>query len=154
MWYKIDFDRLILLLLPTFLRKPVLFAYVKALMSPIASLHYKWEQMRSENLKTLSYNSQRCYLRGALNDRYDPDLRRITIDGTLNIEQDYIYTQAENLDVYLGVMYLEAEFNYTNSKVDYLVNVPRELMNTKLNEIVATIEFYNLAGKQYQIISI
>jgi len=154
MWYKIDFDRLILLLLPTFLRKPVLFAYVKALMSPMASLHYKWGQMRAENLKTLSYNSQRCYMRGALNDRYDPDLRRITIDGTLNIEQDYIYTQAENLDVYLGVMYLEQEFNYVNSKVDYLVNVPRELMNTKLNEIVATIEFYNLAGKQYQIISI
>jgi hypothetical protein len=154
MWYKIDFDRLILLLLPTFLRKPVLFAYVKALISPIASLHYKWVQMRAENLKTLSYNSQRCYLRGALNDKYDPDLRRITIDGTLNIDQDYIYTPAENLDVYLGVMYLEAEFNYTNSKVDYLVNVPREVMNTKLNEIVATIEFYNLAGKQYQIISI
>jgi hypothetical protein len=154
MWYKIDFDRLILLLLPTFLRKQILFAYVKALMSPIASLHYKWGQMRAENLKMLSYNSQRCYMRGALNDRYDPDLRRITIDGTLNIEQDYIYTQAENLDVYLGVMYLEQEFNYVNSKVDYLVNVPREVMNTKLNEIVATIEFYNLAGKQYQIISI
>ncbi|PWA05477.1 hypothetical protein [Flavobacterium laiguense] len=154
MWYKIDFDRLILLLLPTFLRKSVLFGYIKALITPIASLHYKWEQMRAENLKKLSYNSQRCYLRGALNDKYDPDLRRITIDGTLNIDQDYIYTPAENLDVYLRVMYLETEFNYANSKVDYLVNVPRDLMNTKLNEIVATIEFYNLAGKQYQIISI
>ena len=98
MWYKIDFDRLVLLLLPTFLRKPVLFGYVRALITPIASLHYKWSLMRNENIKKLSYNSQRCYLRKALNDKYDPELRRITIGGTLNQNQDYIYTSAENLD--------------------------------------------------------
>ncbi|PWA05301.1 hypothetical protein DB891_17150 [Flavobacterium laiguense] len=110
--------------------------------------------MREENLKKLSYNSQRCYLRGVLNDRYDPDERQITISNTGNKTQDYIYTQAENLPVYLGTMWLEPEFNYAGSKVDFLVNVPPELMNTKLNEIVATLEFYVLAGKSYQIIAI
>jgi hypothetical protein len=154
MWYKVDFDKLILLLLPTFLRKPIIFGYLKALVSPIASLHYRWSRMREENLKKLSYNSQRCYLRGVLNDRYDPDERRITISNTGNKTQDYIYTQAENLPVYLGVMWLEPEFNYAGSTVDFLVNVPQEIMNTKLNEIVATLEFYVLAGKSYQIIAI
>lgn len=154
MWYKVDFDKLVLLLLPTFLRKPVLYGYLVALTSPIASLHYRWSQMRDENLKKLSYNCQRCYFRGALNDKFDPILRRITFDDTLSLQQDYIYTQAENLDVYLGTMWLEQDFNYTVSTVDYLVMVPRDIMNTKLNEIVALIEFYNLAGKQYQIISI
>lgn len=154
MWYKVDFDKLILLLLPTFLRKPVLFGYVRALIAPIAALHYRWSRIRDENLKKLSYNSQRCYLRAALNDKYDPDFRRITIDGTLGVEQDYIYTPAENSPVFLGVMYLEQDFNYVSSKVDFLVNVPREIMNAKINEIVATLEFYKLAGKQYQIISI
>lgn len=154
MWYKIDFDKLVLLLLPTFLRKPVLFGYLKALISPIASLHYRWSKMRDENLKKLSYNCQRCYFRGALNDKFDPVLRRITFDDTLSLQQDYIYTPAENLDVYLGTMWLEQDFNYAGSTVDYLVLVPRDIMNAKLNEIVALIEFYNLAGKQYQIISI
>lgn len=154
MWYKVDFDKLILLLLPTFLRKPVLFGYLKALISPIASLHYRWSKMRDENLKKLSYNCQRCYFRGALNDKFDPVLRRITFDDTLSLQQDYIYTPAENLDVYLGTMWLEQDFNYAGSTVDYLVLVPRDIMNAKLNEIVALIEFYNLAGKQYQIISI
>jgi hypothetical protein len=154
MWYKIDFDRLVLLLLPTFLRKPLLFGYIKALISPIASLHYRWSVMRNENLKKLYYNSQRCYLRGALNDKYDPDLRRITLDKTLRMPQNYIYTPAENKAVYLGVMWLQPEFNYANSNVDFLVNVPRDIMNVKLNEITATIDFYVLAGKQYQIISI
>jgi hypothetical protein len=141
-------------LLPTFLRKPLLFGYIKALISPIASLHYRWERMRADNLKKLSYNSQRCYLRGALNDKYDPDLRRITLDKTLRMPQNYIYTPAENKAVYLGVMWLQPEFNYANSNVDFLVNVPRDIMNVKLNEITATIDFYVLAGKQYQIISI
>lgn len=154
MWNKVDFDKLILLLLPTFLRKPRLFGYLKALVSPIASLYDRWSKMRDANLKTLSYNSQRCYMRGVLNDRYDPDERRITISNTGNRAQDYIYTEAENLPVYLGTMFLETEFNYAGSTVDFLVMVPQELINTRINEIVATIEFYVLAGKSYQIIAI
>lgn len=93
-------------------------------------------------------------MRGVLNDRFDPDLRRITIDNTGNKTQDYIYTQAENLPVFLGTIFLETEFNYSGSTVDFLVNVPQELINNKINEIAATIEFYVLAGKSYQIISI
>lgn len=154
MWYKVDFDRLVLLLLPTFLRKPVLFGYVRALIAPIAGLHYKWSRMRDDNLTKLSYNSQRCYLRKALNDKYDPDLRRITIEGTLGVDQDYIYTQAENLDVFLGVMYLEQDFNYMIGAVDFLVNVPAAILNEKINEITALVDFYKLAGKSYQLVSI
>lgn len=154
MWYRVDFDKLTLLLLPTFLRKPVLFGYVRALIAPIASLHYKWSRMRDENLTKLSYNSQRCYLRKALNDKYDPELRRISIDGTRDTTQDYIYTTAENLNVYLGVMYLEQDFNYGSSIVDFLVNVPGQLLNDKINEITATINFYKLAGKSYKLLAI
>lgn len=154
MWYKVDWDKLVLLLLPTFLRKPKSFGYLKALVSPVASLHYRWSRMREDNLKKLSYNSQKCYLRGVLNDRYDPELRRITISNTANKIQDYIYTEAENLPVYLGTMWLEPEFNYAGTTVDFIVNVPQNLINTKLNEILATLEFYVLAGKSYQIIAI
>ncbi len=154
MWYKVDFDKLILLLLPTFLRKAKIFGYLKALITPISGLHYLWSNMRKDNLKKLSYNSSKCYLRGALNDNYDPEQRRITITNTVNKTNDYIYTQAENIPVYLGTMWLEPEFNYEGSTVDFLVNVPQEIMNLKINEIVATIEFYVLAGKSYQIIAI
>lgn len=154
MWYKIDFDKLILLLLPTFWRKPKNFSFLKALISPISSLHNRWSNMRKENLKKLSYNSSKCYMRGALNDKFDPEQRRITISNISNKTQDYIYTQAENQTVYLGIMWLETEFNYEGSTVNFLVNVPQEIMNLKINEIVATVEFYVLAGKSYQIISI
>lgn len=158
MWYKIYFDKLILLLLPTFLRKPKIFSYLKALITPLSgsneSVYSRWSNMRKENIKKLSYNSQKCYLRGVLNDRYDPFERRITLNNTNKKPKDYIYTQAENLPVYLGTMWLEPEFNYEGSTVDFLVNVPQEIMNLKINELVATIEFYVLAGKSYQIIAI
>lgn len=139
-------------MLPTFLRKPVLFGYIKGLISPLVSLYDSWSLNRNENLKKLQYNCQRCYLRGALNDNFDRDLRRITIGATLNLDQDYIYTPGENLEVYLGTMWLEQDFNYAGTMVDYLVNVPREIMNANLNGIVAIIEFYNLAGKSYRIV--
>lgn len=154
MWYKIDFDRLVLLLLPTFLRKPVLFGYIKALVSPIASLHYKWEQMRAANLLKLSYNGQRCYLRGVLNDRYDPDLRRIYIDEVPELKGNYIFTPAENLDYYLDTMYLDLDYSEAGELVDFVVYVPSGILSTKTNEIIVTLDFYKLAGKIYKIIAI
>lgn len=153
MWYKVDWDKLILLLLPTFLRKSVLYSYVRALVSPIASLHYNWEQMRAANLLKLSYNSQRCYLRKALNDRFDPDLRRIFIDEIPQLEENYIYQPEENLDYYLDTMYLDLDYTEGGETVDFVVYVPADVMN-KINEIIATLEFYKLAGKLFKIIAI
>ncbi|KVV16147.1 hypothetical protein [Flavobacterium sp. TAB 87] len=154
MWYKIDWDRLILLLLPTFLRKPVLFGYIKALIAPIASLHYKWEQLRVANLKKLSYNSQRCYLRGALNDIADPDQRRIYIDEVPELNASYLYQPEENLDYYLDTMFLDLDYTATGETVDFIVYVPEQILTDKKNEIIATLEFYKLAGKAYKILTI
>lgn len=154
MWYKVDWDRLILLLLPTFLRQPKLFAFVKALLSPVASLHYDWKLMREANLQKLSYNGQKCYLRKALNDYCDNDLRRIYIGATDNIPPAYIYTQDENQDVYLGTMFIDTDFNYAGTTVDFLVFVPAEFLETKINELNYLLEFYTLAGKKYEILPI
>lgn len=154
MWFNINFDRLVLLLLPTFLRKAALFGYIKALVSPIQNLHYRWSQMRFANIDKLSYNSQVCNLRRCLNDKFDQPLRRITIDDTLEVEQDYIYTQDENADVYLGIMYIETDFNYVSSDVDFLVNVPADILDALTNEITAIINLYRLAGKSFRLVAI
>lgn len=154
MWYKVDWDKLVLLLLPTFLRKPTLFSVIKSLASPISSVHYKFKLLREANILKLSYNGQRCYLRKVLNDRFDSDLRRISIENPLQIDQDYIYTPTENIPVYLGIMYIEENFNYVNGSVDFLVNVPSAILESKLNEINATLDFYKLAGKSYKTLAI
>ncbi|MGM8362143.1 hypothetical protein ACSV4D_09535 [Flavobacterium sp. ARAG 55.4] len=153
MWYKVDWDRLILLLLPTFLRKPVLFGYLRALISPIASLHYIWLRMRDDNLNKLSYNSQRCYLRKALNDKCDPELRRIYIDEVPEVNENYIYQSEENLDYYLDTMWLDLDYSEGGETVDFIVFVPNDVTN-KIIEITAILEFYKLPGKLYKIIAI
>lgn len=153
MWYKIDFDRLILLLLPTFLRKPVLFGYLRALVSPIVSLHYNWSQMRERNLVKLSYNSQKCYLRKALNDYYDQDARRITIVDVPVLDENFLYQPSENLDYYLDTMWLDLDYSYQGETVDFVVYVPADVLIAKQNEIIATLEFYKLAGKTYKLLA-
>jgi hypothetical protein len=77
--YDIDFRRLVLLLLPTFLRRPRLVAFVSALISPLSGLHPQFLRYRADTLWRLDHNSQVCYLRGALNDLLDPVERRITV---------------------------------------------------------------------------
>jgi hypothetical protein len=154
MWYKIDFDRLILLLLPTFLRKPVLFGFLKAMVFSVSSLYDLWKQLRVTNLKKLSYNSQRCYMRGALNDVADPFDRRIYIDEVPALDENYLYQPEENLDFYLDTMWLDLNYTEQGETVDFLVYVPESVKATKENEIIATLEFYKLAGKTYKLLTI
>lgn len=152
MWYKIDWDRLILLLLPTFLRKAVLFGYLRALIAPIASLHYRWLKMRTDNIRKLSYNSQKCYLRKALNDSCDPELRRIYLDKVPQTENVYIYTPEENLDLFLDTVFLDLDYTENGENVQGVVYVPFSILNTKIYEITAVLEFYKLMGINYKII--
>lgn len=153
MWYNVNWNRLILLLLPTFLRKPKMFALIKAMLAPIASLHYEWTQRRLANLKKISYNGQKCYLRKALNDVADPELRRIKIQDVPALSSKYLYLPEENLDFYLGTMYLDLDYSQQGAAVDFTVLVPQDVWDAKKNEINATLEFYTLAGKTYKIIT-
>jgi hypothetical protein len=154
MWYKVDWDRLVLLLLPTFLRKPNLFGYIKALLSPVDSLHYNWKLMREANLNKLSYNGQKCYLRKALNDIADFELRRIYINEVPVLDPNYLYQPEENLDFYLDTMFLDLDYSEQGETVDFVVYVPTDVLELKENEIIATLEFYTLAGKTYKILTI
>ncbi len=158
MWYKVDFDRLILLLLPTFLRKPVLFSYLRALISPIGgssqSVYYRWEKLRAANLKKLEYNSQKCYLRKALNDYHDKEQRRIYTTKVPQLTGNYLFQPEENLDFYLDTMWLDLDYTEQGERVDFLVYVPAEILATKTNEIMATLEMYVLASKTYKLMTI
>jgi hypothetical protein len=155
MWYKVDFDKLILLLLPTLLRKPRLFGYLKALISPLSggseSLYARWSDNRFNNINKLQYNSQRCYLRGALNDACDFFQRRIRIEGAPELDSTHIYTEEENLDIYLDTVFLDLDFSENGEPVDFVVYVPEDVM-PQINKIIALLDFYTLAGKIYKIV--
>jgi hypothetical protein len=151
MWYKVDYNRLAVLMLPTFLRKPILVGYVQSLLVPIDKLYYNWSIFRKDNLYKVEHNGQICKLRKALNDRFDPSERRIYIgDGNRN-ERQYLYTTGENKPKYLGTMFLHQNSDYADTGVDFIVFAPNEIINALPYELKAQIEFYKPGGKRYKI---
>ncbi len=152
MWSIINWNRLAVLLTPTFLRGSVSQAWSQLLVSAIADVHYQWRQVRSANIYNLAHNSQKCYLRGALNDRFDKELRRIKIEDGNAIKRRYIYTDAEQKPKFLGTMFLYDDSDYEDTGVDFIVVVPQGL-NYSIYEMKALIDFYRLASKRYKIIT-
>lgn len=78
--FQIDYRRLVLLLLPTFLRRPRIYAFLTAMVFGIEELHRQFTRQRDANLLRCRRNGQVCYLRALLNDELDPVQRRITLD--------------------------------------------------------------------------
>lgn len=155
MWYSVDFDKLGKLLLPLNLRKQRVMAYVSALMQPLVALHYIWTQFRNANIYKLTHTGQVCYMRKALNDRFDVDLRRIYIDGTGgDALKTHIYTPGEAQTKYLGKLWIRNSLEFADNGADFLVYVPANIAQTLNFELRALIDFYKVASKRYLIIEI
>lgn len=152
MWFKIDIKKLAVLLTPTMLRKPVLLALLTSLVRPLESIYYNWSAFRTDNIYKLSHNSQVCYLRKALNDRFDSQLRRIEIKGAELYEKKYIYTKEELKPRWLGTIYLRRDEDYEDKGIDFIVEVPFLESEFKRNyELKALVDFYKLASKRYRV---
>lgn len=151
MWSKIKFGLLIRDFLPKAIYKPLNVSFFKSCVSPIESLHYKWSVMRAENIYKLEHSGQVCYLRKALNDKFDPEQRRIYIGDANRFERFYIYTRAENKPKYLGKVFLHQRSDYADTGVDFIVYVPEEIINAIPFQLKSTIEFYKIGGKRYKI---
>jgi hypothetical protein len=155
MWYNINFDKLAILLLPTFLRKPTMVAYVQALLQPIDDLHFEWLQKRDLiDFYKLQYTGQVCRLRKVLNDQLDSDERRITIANGNAFKRSHIFTDAENKPKFLGTFFIRSKSEYENTGVDFVVFVPQTIINKEPFKLDFIIKFYKLAGKRYKIESL
>lgn len=158
MSFDVNWDKLVLYLLPTFLRRPFLLGYIRALLAPMESLYYKWYNWRIDNIYKLEHTNQICYLRGSLNDKFDPVERRIRIGNGLLYETQYIFTEAEGQDVWLyteqeaEILWLRTEAETADTGLDFIVYVPEEIYNSQLDGLKAHIDFYKAGGKRYKII--
>lgn len=151
MWFNVDWVRLVMILTPTFLRSEFMKAWLSLLVDGIDVIHYQWLQVRKANIYNLAHNSQICYLRAALNDRFDPSLRRITISSGNAFTRQYIYTDGEQKPKFLGVMYIYDDADYEDTGVDFIVKVPMDVYFS-VYAMTALIDYYKLAAKRYKII--
>lgn len=77
--YDIDYSRLAVMLLPTFLRKPLMSIFTRVMVAPVASLHAKFATYMTDIDYRLKQTGQVCRLQGLLNDQFDYFGRRIRI---------------------------------------------------------------------------
>lgn len=151
MWYSIDFRKVFLNWLPTFLRLPVFTAIYNSLAEPLARLHGDWLVFRSSNLYKLAHNAQIPFFEKALNDSLDPSERRIRIIDGNKFGRLYIYTNGEQKPLFLGTAYLRASADFADTGVDFIVLVPESVLQLQPALLKSLIDFYKLASKRYKI---
>ncbi len=151
MWYNIDFNKIAVLLLPTSIRKPKIIAYLKVLLSPVVELHELFLQKQKLDVFRLEHNGQVCYLRKALNDVFDNDLRRIEINGSNKFSPEFIYTPIEEKPKFLGTIFIHSKVDYSDTAVDFIVRVPKSIYINRKYEIHKWIDFFKKGSKSYTI---
>jgi hypothetical protein len=147
--FVVDFMKLTKLLLPTFLRKPLLFSFLKAGVVPIAAIHQQLLTFRNEKINQMSYNSQVCYLRKMLNDKFDPYQRRIQLGNATQRPPLWIYKEIEDKPVFLGTVMINRA-NTISTSSEFVVYIPISLRD-KVNGISAWLDYYKLTTKFYTI---
>ena len=157
--YLIDWNKLVKLLLPTFLRKKVIIAFLNAFSTPISRMHAEFLTLKMEWDYRLDHNGQVFSLEKVLNDKFDPNLRRIfitTVDfqdisyvgNRDNVEQVYI-----SAPQHLDTLHIGNAPQYMD-QADFIVHVPADILSASEILIRNTIETYKIAGKTYILIQI
>lgn len=154
--YKIDFNRLILWLLPASLRIAPLTTFINAMVTPVMSMYNSFTIFRESMIYRLTITPQVCYLEKLLNDRYDPIARRIYIDKPMQYSEWYLYQEDEQKPEYLFTepeaqpMFLYTEGETSLLAVDFIVKVPASLTFNEI-EFNAILAAYKLPDKEHAI---
>jgi hypothetical protein len=163
-FYDIDYDELVLQLLPTWLRQPMMKAWLRVLVNPVKSLYNLFKANRKNDLYILSHSGQVCYLEAALNDALDPFLRGIYItDGPFE-DPLFLYLDTETKPLWLGLVseegltpYPDPEPLYTDAEtygvgVCFIVHVPIPVSvgtGYDINRLKAIVDLYRLPGRSF-----
>ena len=160
--FQLDFQRLVLLILPPCLRFPRIYALLLAMTFGIEELYRSFSRQREANLTRLRRNGQVCYLRALLNDELDPEQRRIVIDDASQPgEWLMIYDEHASYQLLINrepgtaekpVPLLYDEATILENTSFFTVYVPwSEEMNDLTNRLRSLLNEYKLLSKTYII---
>lgn len=153
--YDVDYSRLSVMLLPTFLRKPLMSIYARVQVSPIAWLRVKFTRYMADIDYHLKQTGQVCRLRGLLNDQFDSFSRRIRIydmEPSTGGNIIYLREDAKGIKVpcrgYGG--YVVPCRGYTGiQQPDFMISLPSG--DIDITRLAALVNRYKLAGKRFII---
>lgn len=160
MKFKIDYNRLVVLLLPTFLRRPVLFGLLRAAVSPLVDLYKLFVKAREEHNYEVTHTGQVCYLRACLNDHFKSNMGEFDIISVEGIGE-WLYAVSETgeripivtlsegntSDVdNVPIVYNECLLNKEQN--EFIVVVPSDIYYSALEEVKALVNKYKLISKR------
>ena len=159
---RIDYRKLVILLLPTFLRRPVLMAWLRAMVYPLQQLHDRHQSARTQRLYELRHTSQICFIKDALNNEFG-----ITDYATgfeiedINAPGNWVWVYDENVDRFddeQHMLFDDPTFIHNISAIlpptsAFFVLVPQSITIDETNEarIRSIVNKYRLASRTFEI---
>lgn len=153
----INWKRFIINLLPVKLRTATVYAFINAALTPVVNLYNAFLVYFTEVDYKLKHTSQVFSLRAVLNDAFDVDQRRITVDDPGGAEiilldlDSYENAVILDTDEYAAVI-IHVDSDYNGTDFDFVVNVPFLFPTSEKYRLRALVDYYKLAGKRYDVI--
>lgn len=153
-FYNVNFRRLAVMLLPVSLRGNVLTAYASVMGTAFAAIHASLATFRTDRLADLRVTGQTRILRAALNDRWDPDQRRIDIIDGLTGEALMVHRRTASVRTFAyarGATITTWAYRrgMTSGGTAFIVRVPAEVHDDpeKRSALTSFVENHRLVGK-------
>lgn len=159
---QIDYRKLVILLLPTFLRQPVLMAWLRAMAFPLQSLHDRHQAARTQRLYELHHTSQICYIKDALNNEFGiTDYANGFEIEDINAPGNWVWIHDENVDRFddeQHMLFDDPTFIHDLSAIlpptsAFFVLVPQSVTLDETNRarIRSIVNKYRLASRTFEI---
>lgn len=162
--FNINWDKLVLLLLPTFLRKPVMAAFLRSALFPVQKMYGSFKNNRKNALFLLTYDTSRRNLELALRMQFDEEYQfdedRIYIENAVCEEglslsfylDDYIRPggyRRETKTAYLGgegenKLFLNFYLDSEALTDDFTIYVPEAIYRTQEKYVKKITDFASL----------
>lgn len=156
--YRLELKRFGLLLLPTFLRKPVVGALLYSALNPLSETFAAFLDFKNATDYRLNHNGQICYLRAVLNDAFDVEKRRIEVadsgvnGGVIRVFLTKLETPLMTPQRKLGGLIINRRGFAGVGSYDFWITIPYELASTiDIARLKGIVNTYKLASKRYAI---
>lgn len=156
MWYNVDIYKLGAYLIPPFLRKKRMYAFICAFLAPFYWICKMFKDYRKASLQKLNVNGQVIYIEKRLCDEFELEYRDIYITDSDSLKTNIadLYPDASiTMAVYSknseDRLYIESGETSAKSE-DFIVNVP-SFLSDKIEVIKTIVEYNKPAGRTYKI---
>ena len=158
----IDYKKLAVLLLPTYLRQPVIIAMVRTLITPLQTLHDQYKQQRQQRRYRLCHTSQICSIKQALNDEFQiTDYTQGFEIEDQNATGQWVWIYDENITKFNteqhllidNPTYLHDTITILTPTTAFTILTPpdKTLNQTNIARITKIANYYRLASKTFTV---